>query len=136
MGLRQSIDGVGETCVGPEGGVRVGAVGRPSPSGKALVWIKARYADGTPPLLRLPEQTGDLAGIDVAARRQCGAAARRHRGLTSRRCARAPARRSLPILADRPAEKCHPRTTQLDRIDEASLGELLMHFMQETIVAA
>lgn len=41
-----------------------------------------------------------------------------------------------PILADRPAEKCHLRTIQLDRIDEASLGELLMHFMLETIVAA
>jgi glucose-6-phosphate isomerase len=28
------------------------------------------------------------------------------------------------------------RTIYLDRLDEASLGELLMHFMLETIVAA
>jgi glucose-6-phosphate isomerase len=31
---------------------------------------------------------------------------------------------------------CPVRTIHLDRIDEASLGELLMHFMLETIVAA
>ena len=31
---------------------------------------------------------------------------------------------------------CPVRTLHLDRIDERSLGELLMHFMLETIVAA
>jgi glucose-6-phosphate isomerase len=31
---------------------------------------------------------------------------------------------------------CPVRTIHLDRVDEASLGELLMHFMLETIVAA
>ena len=31
---------------------------------------------------------------------------------------------------------CPVRTIHLDRLDEASLGELLMHFMLETIVAA
>ena len=31
---------------------------------------------------------------------------------------------------------CPVRTIRLDRLDEASLGELLMHFMLETIIAA
>src|SRR6202040_1492168 len=31
---------------------------------------------------------------------------------------------------------CPVRTIHLERLDEASLGELLMHFMLETIVAA
>jgi glucose-6-phosphate isomerase len=31
---------------------------------------------------------------------------------------------------------CPVRTIHLDRLDEASLGELLMHFMLETIIAA
>ena len=31
---------------------------------------------------------------------------------------------------------CPVRAIHLDRVDEASLGELLMHFMLETIVAA
>jgi glucose-6-phosphate isomerase len=31
---------------------------------------------------------------------------------------------------------CPVRTIKLDRLDEASLGELLMHFMLETIIAA
>jgi glucose-6-phosphate isomerase len=31
---------------------------------------------------------------------------------------------------------CPVRTFHLDRLDEASLGELLMHFMLETIIAA
>jgi glucose-6-phosphate isomerase len=31
---------------------------------------------------------------------------------------------------------CPVRTMHLDRLDEASLGELLMHFMLETIIAA
>ena len=31
---------------------------------------------------------------------------------------------------------CPVRTFKLDRLDEASLGELLMHFMLETIIAA
>jgi glucose-6-phosphate isomerase len=34
-----------------------------------LEWIKARHADGKLPLLRLPEETGDLAAITDAARR-------------------------------------------------------------------
>jgi glucose-6-phosphate isomerase len=31
---------------------------------------------------------------------------------------------------------CPVRTIHIERLDEASLGELLMHFMLETIVAA
>jgi glucose-6-phosphate isomerase len=31
---------------------------------------------------------------------------------------------------------CPVRTIQIERLDEASLGELLMHFMLETIIAA
>src|SRR2546429_578194 len=31
---------------------------------------------------------------------------------------------------------CPVRTIHLDRLDEATLGELLMHFMLETIIAA
>jgi len=31
---------------------------------------------------------------------------------------------------------CPVRTIHLDRLDEANLGELLMHFMLETIIAA
>jgi glucose-6-phosphate isomerase len=34
------------------------------------------------------------------------------------------------------ANGCPVRTLELDRLDEASLGELLMHFMLETIIAA
>jgi glucose-6-phosphate isomerase len=69
MGLRQSIEGVREARVGLEvvsESALSDALGR---AGDALTWIKARYTDSTLPLLRLPEQTGDLAGIGAAARR-------------------------------------------------------------------
>ncbi len=42
----------------------------------------------------------------------------------------------VPIWRTGRRSRCHLWTIQLDRIDEASLGELLMHFMLETIVAA
>ena len=42
-------------------------------------------------------------------------------------------RHSLETLAH---NGCPVRTLHLDKLDEASLGELLMHFMLETIIAA
>jgi len=42
------------------------AIGR---TGEALSWLRARHADGSLPLLRLPAERGDLAAIGEAARR-------------------------------------------------------------------
>jgi glucose-6-phosphate isomerase len=42
------------------------ALGR---TGEALAWLRARHADGSLPLLRLPAERGDLAAIGEAARR-------------------------------------------------------------------
>jgi glucose-6-phosphate isomerase len=42
------------------------AIGR---AGEALAWLRARHGDGSLPLLRLPAERGDLAGIVEAARR-------------------------------------------------------------------
>jgi len=42
------------------------AIGR---TGEALAWLRARHGDGSLPLLRLPAERGDLAGIGEAARR-------------------------------------------------------------------
>ena len=50
-----------------------------------------------------------------------------------RRFTAAEARATAETLA---SNGCPVRTIHLDRLDEAGLGELLMHFMLETIVAA
>jgi glucose-6-phosphate isomerase len=42
------------------------AIGR---TGEALAWLRAHHGDGSLPLLRLPAERGDLAGIGEAARR-------------------------------------------------------------------
>src|SRR5258708_25499285 len=41
-------------------------IGRAS---EALAWLRARHADGSLPLLRLPAERGDLAAIGEAAHR-------------------------------------------------------------------
>ena len=81
----------------------------------ALAWIRARHADGKLPLLRLPEKTGDLAGINDAARAAGGRRERhrvsRHRRIEPRRPDVGAARRSrgagARLLARRPAPALH-----------------------------
>jgi glucose-6-phosphate isomerase len=69
MGLIQSIEAAREACIGREGIAEAALADGLARAGEALAWIKARHADGKLPLLRLPEQTGDLAAVDAAARR-------------------------------------------------------------------
>src|SRR6266545_4579844 len=69
MALTQSIETARAERVGPEGVTAVAfddALGR---TGAALAWLRARHADGTLPLLRLPAARHDLASIGEAARR-------------------------------------------------------------------
>ena len=74
MAIVQSIDSARERNVGPHGvsdAVLNAALARAEP---ALEILRARYTDGSLPLLRLPEQTNDLADIyDVAAKLSTGA---------------------------------------------------------------
>ena len=69
MGLTQSIDAAREARIGREGVSETALSDGLAHAGEALAWIRARHADGKLPLLRLPEQTIDLAAIDAAARR-------------------------------------------------------------------
>jgi glucose-6-phosphate isomerase len=69
MPLIQSIDSVLEQNIGPHGVADKAlnaALGRAQ---SALDWLRARHADGGLPLLQLPDQRDDLAGIRAAARR-------------------------------------------------------------------
>ena len=69
MGLVQSIEAAREARIGREGVSEAALADGLARAGEALGWIKARHADGKLPLLRLPEQTADLAAINDAARR-------------------------------------------------------------------
>jgi glucose-6-phosphate isomerase len=69
MGIVQSIDSAREEHVGPHG---VSAVALKAALGRAeggLDWLRVRYADGSLPLLRLPELHSDLEEIRDTARR-------------------------------------------------------------------
>jgi glucose-6-phosphate isomerase len=69
MGLNQSIEAAREARIGREGVSEAAFADSLARTGEALAWIKARHADGRLPLLRLPEQTGDLGTIKDAASR-------------------------------------------------------------------
>jgi len=69
MVLTQSIDAAREASIGREGVSDAELADGLARAGEALGWIRARHADGKLPLLRLPEQTSDLAAISDAARR-------------------------------------------------------------------
>ncbi len=67
MPISQSIDLARAERVGPHGvpaDVFAAALAR---TGDALAWLRARHADGGLPLLRLPQEQGDLAAIHDAA---------------------------------------------------------------------
>ena len=68
MGLIQSIEAARETRIGREGVTEAALADSLARAGEAVAWIKARHGDGGLPLLRLPEQTSDLAEIKQAAR--------------------------------------------------------------------
>jgi len=67
MAFVQSIENAREERIGANGlpsGTLDKLLARAEP---ALAWLRARHADGELPLLRLPAETGDLAGIREAA---------------------------------------------------------------------
>lgn len=69
MPLVQSIDSARQERIGSNG-VSQSAFDRVlQRTSEALAWLKARHADGTLPLLRLPEKKDDLAAIAEAAGR-------------------------------------------------------------------
>jgi glucose-6-phosphate isomerase len=68
MGLIQSIEAARETHIGREGVTETALAGNLARAAKALARIRARHEDGGLPLLRVPEQTGDLEEIKRAAR--------------------------------------------------------------------
>jgi glucose-6-phosphate isomerase len=68
MGLIQSIEAARETRIGREGVTEAALADNLSATSEALAWIRARRGDGGLPLLRLPEETGDLEEIKQAAR--------------------------------------------------------------------
>jgi glucose-6-phosphate isomerase len=67
MGLIQSIEAAREAHIGREGVADAALADHLARAREALAWIKARHADGGLPLLRLPEDTGDLDEIKRAA---------------------------------------------------------------------
>jgi glucose-6-phosphate isomerase len=69
MPFAQSIDNARAEKIGQHG-VSAQAYGAAlNRCSEALDWLRARYADGALPLLRLPHATGDLTDILAAARR-------------------------------------------------------------------
>jgi glucose-6-phosphate isomerase len=69
MALSQSIDDAREQRVGRRGVTASALADAWAQTADALAFIRARHADGKLPLLRLPEKTDDLAGIEAAAKR-------------------------------------------------------------------
>src|SRR5258708_14464118 len=67
--ILQSIDDAREERVGRDGVAAAAYADALAHCADALVWIRARHADGKLPLLRLPEKTDDIAGIKAAAKR-------------------------------------------------------------------
>ena len=69
MAFRQSIDNARAERVGSHGVEAAALNDALARSAAALDWIRARHADGTLPLLRLPERRDDLDGIRVTGAR-------------------------------------------------------------------
>jgi glucose-6-phosphate isomerase len=74
VALSQSIDDAREERIGRHGVTAPAFADALARTGEALAFIRARHADGTLPLLRLPERTDDLASIGAAAKRLVGGA--------------------------------------------------------------
>src|SRR5471030_1893484 len=74
MAIVQSIDSARDKNVGPHGVSDAAFNAALQKAETALETLRARHADGGLPLLRLPEQTNDLASIrEAAARLSAGA---------------------------------------------------------------
>jgi glucose-6-phosphate isomerase len=69
MALSQSIDEAREERIGRHGVTAPAFADALARTAEGLAFIRARHADGKLPLLRLPEKTDDLAGIEAAAKR-------------------------------------------------------------------
>ncbi|HEY0223856.1 MAG TPA: glucose-6-phosphate isomerase [Pseudolabrys sp.] len=69
MSISQSIDNAREKHIGRHGVAETALNAALHLAEGALEALRTRYAEGSLPLLRLPEQTNDLAGIRVAAGR-------------------------------------------------------------------
>src|SRR5689334_13375376 len=67
MGLSQSIENARAERIGADGIAADALADALTRAGEALDWLRARHADGTLPLLRLPAAHDDLAGIGAAA---------------------------------------------------------------------
>src|SRR5258708_4191528 len=69
MPFAWSIEHARAERVGAEGVAATDLADAMGRTGEALGWLRARHADGSLPLLRLPTERGDLAAIGEAARR-------------------------------------------------------------------
>ena len=69
MPLLHSIDYARSERIGGEGVVASALSDMLARAGEAIGWVRARHADGSLPLLRLPEKRDDLAVIREAARK-------------------------------------------------------------------
>ena len=74
MAVIQSIDSALEKNVGPHGVADAVLAAALERAEGALETLRARHADGSLPLLRLPAKQDDLAGIRDAAGRLCAGA--------------------------------------------------------------
>src|SRR5689334_13623045 len=68
MAIAQSIDAALEKNVGPHGISEKALTAALDRANAALDWVRARHADRSLPLLRLPETHGDLEAIKHAGR--------------------------------------------------------------------
>ncbi|MBV9555664.1 MAG: glucose-6-phosphate isomerase, partial [Pseudolabrys sp.] len=68
MPLQQSIDLAREERIGPHGVSAKALDDLLKGANEALIWLRARHADGKLPLLQYPDKTDDLAGIIAAAK--------------------------------------------------------------------
>ncbi len=69
MSIVQSIDNAREDRIGPHGASAASLNAALARAEEALNWLRARHADRSLPLLRLPEARTDLEAIRVTARR-------------------------------------------------------------------
>ena len=69
MAISQSIDAAREERIGPHGVSADALKAAMARAEDALEWVRARHADRSLPLLRLPETHGDLETIKDTARR-------------------------------------------------------------------
>jgi hypothetical protein len=69
MAVAQSIETAREQRIGGEGVAAADFAAALGRSAEALDWLRARHADGSLPLLRLPAARDDLAAVRAAADR-------------------------------------------------------------------